>query len=174
MHSLINSQKILSASVRLRLLRTIRNQFILDWTGVHGVPHWARVRYHGLRLSQESGADPLVVELFAFLHDSRRHDENIDHLHGHRAAEYAMSLQGHVFDLTQKQLALLYTAIDKHSDGLVHSDATIQTCWDADRLDLGRVGIYPSAQYLSFAATKYTHEAFEWSRGNAKVSLRAL
>lgn len=29
-----------------------------------------------------------------------------------------------------------------------YSDVTIQTCWDADRLDLGRVGITPKSLYL--------------------------
>ena len=28
---------------------------------------------------------------------------------------------------------------------------TVQTCWDADRLDLGRVGIKPDARYLCTA-----------------------
>jgi len=27
-------------------------------------------------------------------------------------------------------------------------NATVATCWDADRLDLGRVGIKPDARYL--------------------------
>ena len=35
-----------------------------------------------------------------------------------------------------------------HSDGLVEGDITVQTCWDSDRLELGRVGIKPSPQRL--------------------------
>jgi hypothetical protein len=31
----------------------------------------------------------------------------------------------------------------------VSADGTIGTCWDADRLDLPRVGIWPSAALLS-------------------------
>jgi len=30
-----------------------------------------------------------------------------------------------------------------HTHEGYHDDVTIQTCWDADRLDLGRVGIIP-------------------------------
>jgi hypothetical protein len=29
----------------------IRNQFALNWRGLHGAPHWARVRQNGLRLA---------------------------------------------------------------------------------------------------------------------------
>ena len=35
-----------------------------------------------------------------------------------------------------------------HSVGRLDRDITIQTCWDADRLDLGRVGINPKPAYL--------------------------
>ena len=40
---------------------------------------------------------------------------------------------------------------------------TVQTCWDADRLDLGRVGILHAARHRSLEAA--THEsAYSWSR----------
>ena len=32
--------------------------------------------------------------------------------------------------------------------GRLTHDITIQTCWDADRLDLGRIGIRPNPTYL--------------------------
>jgi uncharacterized protein len=53
----------------------------------------------------------------------------------------------------------------KESVGLMHQDATIQSCWDADRLDLGRVGIEPSKQYLSTYAHPFIKEAYERSMG---------
>ncbi len=34
------------------------------------------------------------------------------------------------------------------SYGLTIEEITVLTCWDADRLDLGRVGIRPNARYL--------------------------
>ena len=43
----------------------------------------------------------------------------------------------------------------------------VQTCWDADRLDLGRVGIYPDAQFLCTNTAKYPafiHRA--WTMAN--------
>jgi uncharacterized protein len=104
-----------------------------------------------------------VVELFAFLHDSQRKNEYVDHGHGHRAAEYARSLKNIYFDLDSTQLDKLCLAMIGHSDGQLHPDATIQTCWDADRLDLGRVGTKPRAKYLSEIAAKHIETAYAWS-----------
>jgi uncharacterized protein len=50
-----------------------------------------------------------------------------------------------------------------HSDGEVSTDKTIQTCWDADRLDLGRVGIFPSPKFLSQEANLFIDLAYDWS-----------
>ncbi|MFM7373822.1 MAG: hypothetical protein ACKO39_01545, partial [Chthoniobacterales bacterium] len=41
-----------------------------------------------------------------------------------------------------------------HTDGLTEADPTIQACWDADRLDLGRVGITPHASRLCTDAAR--------------------
>ena len=46
---------------------------------------------------------------------------------------------------------MLTYAVRHHSDGLIEADVTVQTCWDADRLDLGRVGIVPRPDRLCTA-----------------------
>jgi uncharacterized protein len=74
------------------LIKVIRQQFPLAWNGLHGAPHWARVRENGLRLAPLTGANPKVVELFAFLHDSRRGNNDDDPGHGPRAALFAETL----------------------------------------------------------------------------------
>ncbi len=154
----------MSANIqRNQLLKTILDQFKISRKGVHGPAHWARVRYHGLMIGAECGADLNVVELFAFLHDSQRLNEYSDPEHGARAADYATSLNGSFFNLNAKQLDLLCAAMKGHSGGEVHSDPTIQTCWDADRLDLGRVGIKPDPYFLSSLAASRIQSAFEWS-----------
>ena len=51
-------------------------------------------------------------------------------------------------------LDMLVHACEFHSDGLTEADATIQACWDADRLDLGRVGIRPDPRRLCTAAAR--------------------
>lgn len=71
---------------RAALLEAVRSQFRLDWVGPHGAAHWARVWANGRRLAAATGADLGVVELFAWLHDSCRHDDHRDPHHGPRAA----------------------------------------------------------------------------------------
>ena len=148
---------------RKQLLKAILDQFKISRNGVHGPAHWARVRYHGLMIGAECGADLHVVELFAFLHDSKRLNEYSDPDHGARAADYATSLNGSFFTLNANQLDLLCKAMRGHSGGQVHRDPTIQTCWDADRLDLGRVGIRPDPYFLSSFAATLIQSAYEWS-----------
>jgi len=157
---------------RRGLLIEIRGGFTLDWVGHHGANHWARVRHHALTIAHTRGADLLVVELFAFLHDSQRRDEWRDPKHGERGAEYARSLQGKFYSLGTKPLSQLMYAIRYHSGGDVSTDPTIQSCWDADRLDLGRVGIKPSPEYLSPYGAQHIESAFRWSA--TKSSLERL
>ena len=136
------------------LVRIIRGQFALEWTGIHGAPHWSRVHENGLRLAELTGAKANVIELFAFMHDSRRVNDGHDPEHGLRAAEFARSLAGSVFELEPVDLELLVTACRDHSDGRNEGDITVLTCWDADRLDLGRVGIKPHPDRLCTQAAR--------------------
>jgi uncharacterized protein len=109
--------------------------------GIHGVAHWARVLENGRHLAEETGAHPGVVELFALFHDSCRWTDGHDNGHGRRGAEFARFLRGVLFDLGDAQFDLLWTACAFHTDGRTDGDVTVLTCWDADRLDLGRAGI---------------------------------
>ena len=60
----------------------------------------------------------------------------------------------HLLHLNDAQFELLRYACTHHTDGETTTDPTIACCWDADRLDLGRVGIEPEADYLSTAAAR--------------------
>jgi uncharacterized protein len=144
------------------LIDAIRAQYRLDWNGLHGFPHWVRVRENGLRLAEITGADPAVVELFALFHDSRRHNDGWDPGHGARAAEFVETLNGNHFDLSVPRLELLKVACTLHSDGLVEGDITVQTCWDADRLDLGRIGTLPRPRLLCTEAARRP-EILDWA-----------
>lgn len=151
---------------RAGLIGQIRKEFVLDWQGIHGANHWARVLHHGKNIAQIRGADHKVVELFGFLHDSCRLNDRRDPLHGARAAEFAHGIHGKYYQLTAKQLDQLCFAMTHHSGGEISLDPTIQTCWDADRLDLGRVGIMPSPAYLSRQAAIFIDLAHAWSIQN--------
>jgi uncharacterized protein len=137
-------------------LGEIRRRFQLDWLGFHGVAHWARVLENGLNLCcgvPEARAD--VVVLFALFHDSCRRNEHRDPEHGERAALLAESyFEKGRLPVDALGLQLLAEACRGHDQGRVSSDATIGACWDADRLDLARVGILPSVRFLSTEAAK--------------------
>jgi uncharacterized protein len=136
------------------LIEHLRSGFRLEWRGIHGAAHWARVRWNGLRLAEKTGADTRIVELFAFLHDSQRENDGRDRDHGPRAAKVVAALNGRFFDLADDDLELLSFACDQHTFGGRDAHPTVQTCWDADRLDLGRVGTRPDPARLCTDAAR--------------------
>lgn len=155
------------------LLVRLREDFALDWGSIHGAPHWARVRRNGLVLAERTGASRRVVSLFAFLHDACRKHDGRDRGHGERAAALVTRLaeQG-VLGLGGEEAQLLAHACRHHSDGLLEADVTVQTCWDADRLDLGRVGTRPDPRYLCTPAAR-DRELIAWAyHRSVAVSLR--
>ncbi len=129
-----------------KALAVVRPQFRLHFAGgIHGLPHWSRVWFHGRALAEAADVDPAVLAWFAFLHDSQRHNDGHDPLHGRRAADFAVRLRkdGVITELEPSAFERLCEAMRLHSDGHTEADAALQACWDADRLDLGRVGIRP-------------------------------
>ena len=121
---------------------------------LHGIAHWQRVLDHGREIAAETeGADAQVVLFFALFHDSMRLNDGHDPDHGRRGSALARELAG-VLPLERSQLDQLTAACDGHTDGLVSDDPTVGACWDADRLDLPRVGIQPDARLLSTAAAR--------------------
>ena len=93
-------------------------------------------------------ADLEVVEHFAVLHDVMRADENRDIQHGNRSADFVRQIADDWVHLGTVRQEQLIEACTYHSMGRLTHDVTIQTCWDADRLDLGRIGTKPSPTYL--------------------------
>lgn len=146
------------------LLQAILSEYSLPLTGYHGIAHWARVLENGLRLCETTGANLRVVSYFAVLHDSRRENESHDPDHGPRAAEYAVRIRERHLNISDEEFALLKRACEGHTHELTHPDVTIQTCWDSDRLDLGRVGIVPHPTRLCTAAAKH-REMIDWAYG---------
>jgi uncharacterized protein len=151
-----------------QILQAVLEDYALPWGGDHGVAHWARVLENGLRLAGETGANVEIVRLFALLHDSRRVNENFDPDHGPRAAEFARTLRGRLFDLPDHEFGLLHRACAGHTHERTDPDVTVQTCWDADRLDLGRVGITPHPSRLCTEVAKRP-ETIAWADGRARM-----
>jgi len=148
------------------LIQAIRMQYQLPWNGLHGPKHWARVMENGLKLTSLTGAQTEVVELFAVFHDACRINEDWDENHGSRGADLAGIFRGKYFDLNDQDFIALKVACRLHTAGFTEGDVTVLTCWDADRLDLGRVGIYPDKRYLCTAAAKQP-EILAWANERA-------
>ncbi len=134
-----------------KALAVVRPQFRLDFAdGVHGLPHWSRVWFHGRALAAALDVDPALLAWFAFLHDSQRVNDGRDPRHGRRAADFAVKLrrEGVLDELDAPSFEHLCEAMRLHSDGYTTGEPAIVACWDADRLDLGRVGISPDPSRL--------------------------
>jgi uncharacterized protein len=148
-------------------LHEISIQYRLDPTDAHGLSHWARVLENGLKLVEFEGGDKTVISLFAVFHDACRHNQTRDPGHGARAAALAeYMLQGNPL-VSSHQLNLLTRACRDHTEGPFEADLTIQICWDADRLDLARVGIMPQRDRL-ITRTARDDSLLNWANQRAQ------
>ena len=119
---------------------------------LHGVSHWDRVLCNGLQLAGP-GVNRTVVACFAYLHDSCREDDCDDLQHGPRAASWMVSLRGSwLSGLTDEEFDLLQRAVRDHTLVKSTGNLTIDTCFDADRLDLTRSGIIPDPSRMASPA----------------------
>ena len=122
---------------------------------VHGIEHWHQVESNGLFLASRTGADVDIVRLFAIFHDSKRFDDGYDPEHGVRGAEFARECrEAKLFEIEDERFEKLYHACKFHTHERRNDDVTISTCYDADRLDLGRVGfpLDPQKMATSFGS----------------------
>lgn len=152
------------------LLEVALADFPLRRSDEHGPTHWARVKVHGLTLARHYGVNPAIPALFALFHDCRRENEYEDPGHGPRAADLIEELaqRGRFPQLSTIEIGWLQRACAQHSDGYIDAPRAVQVCWDADRLDLGRVGIRPNPARLCTELAREDHvraRAYQWSRG---------
>ncbi|MEM9415835.1 MAG: HD domain-containing protein [Planctomycetota bacterium] len=154
------------------ILHAIRQQYLLDWQGIHGVRHWSRVMQNGLRIAEDNDADTTVVRLFALYHDACRCNDGHDPGHGARGATLAQQHHGRLFHITEAQLDLLIEACRHHTDGSTSEEPTLAACWDADRLDLPRVCIYPRPEFLSSMLAR-RHDTQRWAAEHANANTHA-
>lgn len=135
----------------LNAIRTqIESAFDEDAIGAfHGPAHWQRVSQHAVAISRSLGISPLIPFVFSLVHDSQRENEHFDLDHGPRAAAFIHKHRHDLFGfLNGLQIEHLALACAEHSNGITEGPVYAQACWDADRLDLGRVGIYPESECL--------------------------
>lgn len=115
----------------------------------HGIAHWVRVWRNAKELCDFYKVEQTVPLCFAFLHDSCRENDFRDPDHGPRAAEFAETIfRQNLLKISAYEFHLLATAIHGHTTRKTSTNLLTQICWDADRLDLGRVGIIPDPKLL--------------------------
>ena len=131
--------------------------------GVHGLEHWSRVADMGVQLADSEGVSSVVPLLFGLYHDCMRVSDFNDKDHGGRAAKKVLEdyTSGELSVTNEEFLALVYACM-YHTNGLLEVDnedlrqyeVEIKCCWDADRLDLGRVGIEVDPKKLCTESAK--------------------
>ena len=139
------------------LWEVVEKQYRGSLMGIHGPGHWRQVERNGVMLAEKNGLpaeEIVVVRLFAVLHDSQRVNDSWDREHGQRAAAYARSLQAVQFELPERLLKKLEKACERHALGETTEDVLIGSCWDADRLDLVRLGVVPQEELMNTAEGK--------------------
>jgi len=148
-----------------KIIKYIKQKAKFFDSPIHGIKHWQNVEKIGMYLCERNGADEDVIRIFAYIHDVGRLNEDADLQHGKRSAEILENLiKSENIGLNRNQSQQLHYACEHHSEEDADSDdVTIQTCWDADRLDLWRFGIVPERELLFTNAAKTT-EASEYAK----------
>jgi len=140
-------------------------------SALHGAEHWHRVARYGACLAAALGLSETVahnVQVFAWMHDLARVSDGRDPEHGARGAERFREIGENLFaGLAERDRQLIESGIRLHNAGMTaeeavrtgallvleYDDATtmacVGACWDADRLDLLRLGIRPHAERMS-------------------------
>lgn len=125
----------------------------------HGLSHWQKVERNGIILGlviqngvlcYRDDVNMKVVRTFAYIHDKCRVNDGLDFEHGSRAADMLPSIRNTVLkDLTDDEIILLDKACRYHTTQQRTGIPTVDVCFDADRLDLGRVGIEPDPKKMA-------------------------
>ena len=160
----------------------VLDQYVLDKEGFHGPHHWERVLLNGLTLHSllPTHINKDAIFLFALFHDCKRENEGLDLLHGERGGNFFYDTVDKDFKLPSdiegpeitKVVRDTFIACREHTNVLFNRDPTIAACFDADRLDLMRVGIYPDITKLNYQSTISDTLIYECSvRADKKYNL---
>lgn len=136
------------------LIAEILKDYELPIRGQHGIGHWARVLENGLKLADATGGGStgrdVVLPLSRFATCERLLRPRAQPS-GRRIRPY---MRGTLLHLNDADFEQIFEACRLHTNGLMTGDITLQVCWDADRLDLGRVGITPDPKRLCTDAAR--------------------
>lgn len=127
-------------------------------TNIHGIQHLRQVAYLSGRLAYLLNLDYKTAILAGYLHDCARNNDSDGNSHAHESAWLAKKIIE--TNWSNIDIGKIFNAIYYHADGLNTDDPFIGCIWDADRLNLVRLGIIPKVELLSTEFAKRIHSRF--------------
>lgn len=137
-----------------QILQKIQADTTSDRQSIHGDRHWKRVAQFGRLIAEQEQLNERVLVLFGYFHDCQRLNDGTDPEHGPRAAQYVAVFPKELLGLTSSETNQLMMACHYHTHECETDDPVIRACWDADRLDLLRIGVLPDPTRLSTNTAK--------------------
>ena len=119
---------------------------------IHGIPHLRRVAVTAGRIAASIGEDIESAVVAGFLHDCARNDDGGGTCHALDSAVLAKKLLSMFYP--HLDVVRLCDAIARHADGETTKDLLVACVWDADRLDLSRLGIEVNSDLLSTSVAR--------------------
>lgn len=116
---------------------------------IHGDKHWRAVAAAGIEIAGNDFERRAVALAFGMIHDSQRLNDCWDPEHGLRAALWAMKSRSLAGLIGTESRDLVSRACLDHEKGGISTERSIGICWDADRINLWRVGICPDPSFFS-------------------------
>ena len=151
------------------IINKIQKDTTVKWRTVHGIDHWERVAEYGCIIARHEKLNERILVLFGYFHDCKRHSDGRDPDHGPRAAEYVATFSAEELGLSEVDHQRLIIACRHHTYECETKDITIKACWDADRLDIGRIGFRTDPKKL-FTRTAKSIVSGEFQAGKLTSS----
>jgi uncharacterized protein len=132
-----------------KVLKSIIEEYSLNLlSGMNGLNHWSRVLENALLLSEYNNANKNIIIAFSLFHKIKRNNEEHDQNEGIKSAEFLRYYEDQL-NLTEEEFDETYLACKNISEYMFHENKNISTCWDAERLDLMRTGLYPKESNMN-------------------------
>lgn len=116
---------------------------------LHGELHWRAVAAAGIEIASSVSERSDIALAFGMIHDSQRERDDWDPDHGVRAANWLICSVTLASLIGTEERELLASACLYHDRGMTTQNPLIGTLWDADRINLWRVGLCPDESYFS-------------------------
>jgi len=138
------------------VIKSIFNGYNLDLiNGKSALFHWCRVMENALVISEYNKANKKVIIAFSFFHKSKRENEEFDQNESKNSALFLEYFEEDI-NLTEEEFILAHKACLEYDLGLIPEDKTIATCWDGEKLDSMRIGLYPDSKKMITDCAKNT------------------